>query len=193
MRAAGLPAQFYDNWSDFSDIIAKGVSVSELGQRVNDAYARVAQAPPEIRQLMGDYYGPYSDGALAALVLDANKALPLINQEVAAAETGGYLARQNINVAKGMAESFARAAGFDNARIQQGAQVVGKMQAQGLFDARFGEQDPTNVETGLEAGFAGDQTAQRRIEQEQEARAASLQGAESFGRAGEGLGSTRPY
>jgi len=52
MRQAGMPGTFYNNWHDFTNLIANGVSISELGTRINDAYLAVAQAPQAVKQAM---------------------------------------------------------------------------------------------------------------------------------------------
>src|SRR5690606_5955674 len=50
MRAAGMPPQFYDHWSDFVDLIARGVSLQELAERVQEGFERVATAPRAVRE-----------------------------------------------------------------------------------------------------------------------------------------------
>lgn len=184
MKQAGMPPGFYDNWHDFTNIIASGVSVAELSQRVNDAFLKVTSAPPAIRSAMAEYYGAGSDSALAALALDTSKAAPVIMRQIGAAEAGGYLAQQGVHVTRQIAEGLAAATGSQDSAIIQGAQTVGQWNAQGVFDPRFGEAG-TALDTGLQAGFSNNQPDLLEIQRQQEQRAASGQGS-STGSAGLG-------
>lgn len=175
MRQAGMPPGFYNQWQDYTDVIANGVSVAELSQRVNDAFLKVTMAPPAVRDAMAEYYGAGSDSALAALALDTSKAAPVIMRQIAVAEAGGFLAQQNVQIGRTLAEKAAEATGYQEGLIHQGAQQVGEWNAQGVFNARFGE-DGTDIATGLDAGFSQDAQAMRDIQRQQEQRAASGQG-----------------
>lgn len=176
MRQAGMPKGFYDSWHDFTTIISAGVSVAELSQRVNDAFLKVTMSPPSIRNAMAEYYGAGSDSALAALALDTSKAAPAIMRQIGAAEAGGFLAQQGVHIQKSLAERIAAATSFQEGAIQQGAQQVGEWNAQGLFNARFGDESTPTVETGVNAAFEQSQAELRKLQQEQEQRAASGQG-----------------
>jgi hypothetical protein len=179
MHQAGMPKGFYDNWSDFQGMIGNGVSPAELSDRINNGFAKVAQAPPEIRRAMGEYYGASADSALAALVLDKNKATPAIMREVAAAEAGGYLTRHGIDIERNLAERIAGMAGYQSELIKQGADAYGKLNEAGIFDAQFGEQAPTK-ETAVNAFFAGDARATQDVEYAIETRKAQTSGEEAF-------------
>jgi LysM repeat protein len=93
MRAAGLPQGFYDQPSDFAQLIGGGVSVAELSQRVTVGYRSVAEADPTVREQMRMMYG-LTDGELAAYFLDPDRALPIIERQVATARLGAAAARQ---------------------------------------------------------------------------------------------------
>lgn len=175
MKQAGMPPGFYDQWQDFTHLISQGVSVSELSQRVNDAFLKVTNSPASVRAAMAEYYGAGSDSALAALALDTSKAAPVIMRQISASEAGGYLAQTGINIDKSLAERIAQATSYQEGAIQQGAQQIGAWNAQGVFDPRFGENG-TDLNTGLAAGFERDQRAILKIQKEQEQRAASGQG-----------------
>lgn len=175
MRQAGMPAGFYNQWQDYTGLIANGVSVAELSQRVNDAFLKVTMSPPAVRAAMAEYYGAGSDSALAALALDTSKAAPAIMRQIGVGEAGGFLKQQNINIDKTLAESIAAATGYQSQLIQQGAVQVGEWNAKGVFNARFGE-DGTTLTEGLDAGFGSDQQALVDLQRQQEQRAASGQG-----------------
>lgn len=173
MRQAGMPASFYNTYSDFTNLIGGGISITELSSRINDAFIKVSQAPPEVRAAMAEYYGAGSDSALAAFVLDQTKAAPAIMRQITAAETGGFLAQQGIAATKTLAERLANAAGYDESKIAQSAQQVGQWNATGVFQARFGEDNAATLDTGMEATFAGDQRDLAEIQRQQDQRAAS--------------------
>lgn len=160
-HAAGVPSTFYDKPSDYQKLIGSGVSTSELADRINNAFVHVTQAPPEVRKTMGDYFGVRGDAAIAAFILDPEKAQPAIMQDVAAVESGGWLARQGFHVGLGLARHIASLSGNNSQQIQSGAAQLGKVGD--LFDARFGEQAPS-VETGIEATFGQVGAAQQELE-----------------------------
>jgi hypothetical protein len=187
MQAAGMPPDFYDSPSDFEHLIAAGISPTEVSQRVNDAYLRVAQAPQSVRDAMAEYYGPGSDGALAAFALDSERAAPAVMRAIGASEAGGYLAQQNITIDRTVAERLATAQGNQTAAIQAAAQQMGKLEAAGTFSARPGEE-VANEETGLAATFEGDAAASREILREAQTRQAEVAGHERFGSDTSGLG-----
>jgi hypothetical protein len=97
-------------------------------------------------------------------------------KQIAAVETGAYLNIQGINLGKAMAESLAAIAGYDSAKIQTAAGQVGQFEAQGILDARFGETDAADLQTGLSAAFGQDARDIQKIQEQQDQRAASGQG-----------------
>jgi hypothetical protein len=177
MRAAGMPPGFYDSPDDFQDLIARGLSPAEVSERINDAYAKVAQAPVEIRQAMQEYYGAYGDAALAAFALDASKAAPAIMREVAAAEAGGYLTQQGIKVQRELAQRIAIATQNNSQLIRQGAVDIGKKKD--LFDSQFGEAG-LSVETAAESIYNGNADATRQIDRAIDIRRAQTEGGGGF-------------
>lgn len=90
-RSSGLPEGFYDQFDDFTAFLVNDVSIAELSSRVEDGYVRVANADPSIRAAWTEWFGSQQagDAALAAIFLDHERALPLLQRQVAAAEIGG--------------------------------------------------------------------------------------------------------
>jgi hypothetical protein len=174
MKAAGMPAQFYDNWDDFQDLIGADKSPAEVGRLVNEAYLRVTEAPPEIRATMAEWYGPGSDSALAAYILDPNRALPAIMQQVAAAEIGGELARQGMQTRQDIAERVARTTS-DQAQIRERSQDLARLYQGGLFDELAGETDLT-TESGVLGVIGADQQATAQLERRIQERKATTGG-----------------
>jgi hypothetical protein len=179
MRAAGMPSGFYDNWQDFSKLIQSGISVTELGERVNNAFAAVSQAPQAVRDAFAQFYGDKGDNALASMALDTTVALPIIQRHVAAAEAGGFLAQQNFQVTKTIAEQIAEATGNSLQAIQSGSQQIGKLTAAGIDQSRFNENAP-DQNAFIGAAFEGDQAAQAEIQRTIDTRQASTSGGEQI-------------
>jgi hypothetical protein len=87
MRAAGLPAGFYDSPSDFANLIGKDVSPSELNSRVQIGMQLAQQEPPEVQQEAARLGLTLSDQA--AGILDPDTALPLLQRKLSEAQIGG--------------------------------------------------------------------------------------------------------
>lgn len=174
MRAAGFPPSFYDQPSDFMNLVGNDVSLSELGSRINDAYVRVINMPTAVRSTFAEWYGAGSDAALATLALDYNKALPSILHTVASGEVGGELARQGMVISRDLAEEVSKTTA-DTAAIRAAAGQVGGLYASGLFGERQGEQD-LSVEAGVRAAFSNDQAFQRDVQRRIQERQATTKG-----------------
>lgn len=93
MRNAGLPEGFYDQADDFVTLIGADVSPSELSARVEQGYRAIRDSDPTVLSTMRQFYG-LTDGELAAYFLDPDRALPLIERQVATAQLGAAAARQ---------------------------------------------------------------------------------------------------
>jgi hypothetical protein len=76
----GIPANFVD----VNNLIAKDVSINELGQRVQLADNLVSQHSDAVQQLQ-QLYG-LNSGALVAFALDPNTGLPAVQREFASAQ-----------------------------------------------------------------------------------------------------------
>jgi len=93
MRAAGLPQGYYDAPDDFAQLIGGGVSPAELSSRIIDGYKQLSQADQSVRDQMRSLYG-LTDGEMVAYFLDPQRALPVIERQVATARIGAAAARQ---------------------------------------------------------------------------------------------------
>lgn len=177
-RAAGLPAGFYDSPDDFASFIGKEVSPQEMGQRLDVARQAVYEEPPGVRDELQRLYG-LDEGGMMAFLLNPNKALPVIQQQLRAGESGyaakaagyGALTVQEAEQLGYTDRSFDQlTAGFDQlARESE------------LFAPIIGEQgDTIDRQTQLDATFGGNTAAQRRIERRARERAAAFQGGGGF-------------
>lgn len=120
-RNAGLPVGFYDSPDDFTNLIAGQVSPEELRTRVNDGYARVANAPDDVKQTLFDYYGA-TPGGLAAFFLDPGRGGELLAKEANAALVG----------------TAARRSGYGGISAGQAETLVGGGVSAGQAEERFG-------------------------------------------------------
>lgn len=196
MRAAGLPPGFYDSPDDFADLMGtKNVSMSELNDRIQQGYARVANSDPHVRQAFADLFGPSGDAALAAVFLDPDKGLAALEQQASAAEFAGTGLQFGFTVGKDLAMS-AGAANLPAYRVRTDWQTAADMKP--LFTSTVGEGDTTiTPEQGVEAvfGVGNDPTAARqKVNQRQGQRAADFAGGggADVGSAGvRGLGSSQ--
>jgi hypothetical protein len=58
MFNAGLPAGFYDDPSDFVDLLGKkDLSAAEIKGRVEEGFARVAAAPAAVKEVFNQFFG----------------------------------------------------------------------------------------------------------------------------------------
>lgn len=121
MRTAGVPAGFYDSYTDFADFIGKDVSPTEMNARVKTATDFVNRADPKQLAYMRQHY---TKGDLIAAALDPAKAVPLIEKQFAAATIGGNAAAAGLTVGTTMAEKLA-AAGVDDGASRAGFGVLG--------------------------------------------------------------------
>jgi hypothetical protein len=96
LRNAGLPKGYYDSPDDFTALIGGNVSPLELSSRVTEGYLAVANADQSVRDEMRRLYG-LTDGEMVAYYLDPQKALPIIEREVATARVGAAAARQGFS------------------------------------------------------------------------------------------------
>ncbi len=103
----GLPSGFYDDPTDFSGWIGKGVSVNEINDRARMAKETV-NGSPEVVEALRRYYPELNDGDVMAYILDQKRALPIIEQRVNAANIGGAGAMNHLNVSQDRAEDLAR-------------------------------------------------------------------------------------
>lgn len=125
MRAAGLPAGFWDSPADFTQLIGGDVSLQELSNRVSLASQAVYQAPKEVLDAFQRDFG-VSAGGLAAYFLDPTKAEPLLQQQFAAAQIGGA----------GTISGYGTTAGIDNQLAGLGVTMQGAMTGFGDLGAK---------------------------------------------------------
>lgn len=192
-QEAGLPPGFYDSPDDFYNFLLNDVSISELNGRVEIARTLLHSVSQEDRLEMKRLYG-LSDGQEIAYVLDNKRALPLLQNQFAAARTSGAALRSGygqLNLEE--AEQLAKA-GIDPGQAAQGFGAL--VQSRQLFTALPGleaSEDTITRQEQLSGTFTGNALAAERIRRRAEMRVAAFQGGGGFvtNREGfAGLGST---
>lgn len=161
MRAAGLPAGFYDSPSDFSSFIGNDVSASEMNNRVQLASQATLTASPQYTQALKEM--GLSHGDLTAYFLDPTRALPILQQQAATAAIGSEAIVRGLTFDQGYAKQLAQA-GFSQSQAAQGygqiANEFGRLgQAAGQFGVHYGFTTEEQAIFQPGAGAAGQNAA----------------------------------
>ncbi len=179
-QQAGLPKAFYATPQAIGNLIGNNVSISELNQRVNNAYAAVANAPNSVRNAFAQYFGINGDSMLAAHVLDPNEALPILMNQVTASQIGGSGSQLGINMSGNRAYQLAQL-GVSQSAAQNTLQ--GLSQQAGYFQQNPGQTNVPDINTeGVDAAFGLSATAQQDVARAQaQGRAAFAGGGTTVG------------
>jgi hypothetical protein len=162
MSQAGVPAWFYDSYTDAHDAIRRNLTTNQIADRITSSYAIVKSLPTEVKDMFQQFYGDSTDGALVAAVLDPEKTLAQLDKATRAAAIAGFGAKQNVTVSKQQAESYAEL-GRSVAQSQQDIQQVASLQ--GLTSSTFGEAgQPISSDVAFEAGAMGNVEANKTLE-----------------------------
>lgn len=155
---AGLPGGFYDSTNEFQNLLGNDVSINELTSRINDGYLRVTNAPPQVRQAYQQLFGASGDAALASVFLDPSKALPVLDQQAAAAEFAGSGLQYGFPISRQTAIAAGQS-GISLSQAQSGFQKLNDARA--IFNPTVGEMNaanaggaqPLTVDQGVQAAF----------------------------------------
>jgi hypothetical protein len=159
-RASDLPVGFYDQPDDFAAFIGNDISPAELKQRVDIANQFVDSADPLVASQLQSLYG-VTKGSMVANVLDAQRALPLINKQVQAAQFGAEAARQGLQVGRTMAETYTQTFGVTQDQARQGFEQIAMIQPEAArLSSIFERQTPAvGMEETVSAVFGGESSA----------------------------------
>jgi hypothetical protein len=178
MRAAGLPAGFYDQSSDFQKLIENDVSVSELNTRVQQGFVMVRDADPEVKRQMQRLYGVDENG-LAAYFLDPERATPILTRQAQAAKISARAREQaGFTLLAQTAEDLV-ARGYSPEEAQTAFQRAGQLA--GLYQEMGGEEMLTEQQK-IGAAFGFDVQAQQALERRRAQRVAEFAGGGAFAR-----------
>lgn len=183
MRDAGLPPGFWDQPSDFANLIENNVSIDELRQRVDLARQATYQVPQGVRDVLARDYG-ITDGHWAANFLDPTQAEPLLAQHFLAAQIGATAQQTGYQTNKTQNEQLA-AQGFTQDQARQGFTQLANSQQ--LMNSLPGENTTgISQDDQLAAVFGGNAAAQREISQRADQRKAQFAGGGGFTQTGAG-------
>lgn len=127
MSNAGVPQGFYDQQSDFNQLIGKDMSPVELQRRVDQAQQVASKLSPETRDWFLDEYGldftSLDRGNLVAYVLDPERGMDVINSTLRGGTIAGQARARGVGLNRQQAERFGLAADENN-YLQQAAQFA---------------------------------------------------------------------
>lgn len=160
-QAAGLPQGMYDTPDEIAKLLTNNVSASEYQSRVQAYETMKYQSDPSVRQALQDYYG-MSPGQLTAFFIDPDKALPLIQRDLAAAQAGGSATRTGFGpLGRDTAEHLADL-GLSQSQLDQG---FGNLANQSQIIQGLPGQNPgVGTDTALAAQFDQNVQAQQAFE-----------------------------
>lgn len=185
MRQAGLTNSTFTNKDYLQGLMGQDVSLAEVQTRLNDGLLRVQQAPPEVRNVFGQFFGTSGDAALAQLFLDPEKAVPELEKMASTAIVGGIGERYQVNLTKEIARQVADT-GVSDAAIWQGFQKLDSISS--IFNESISEtQDLTKEGAGVGAVF-GTQPGQTELLQRRvDSRLAAFRGGGGAAAADQGV------
>ncbi len=178
MQSNGLPAGFYDQQDDFRRLIEGDVSPQELQNRIQEGYAKVQQADPEVRRQMRELYG-VDDNGLAAYFLDPDKGVTALTRQAQAAQIAARGREQGgLQLTAAQAEQLV-SRGITPEEAQR--QFAERGQLAGLYNPLTGETELTTEEQ-LGATFGYDVAAQQALERRRAQRVGEFQAGGQFAR-----------
>lgn len=169
MRTYGLPASFYDQASDFHEFLAKDVAPEEVNARASAAQQTWLTTDQAMRDTWRSFYG-LTDGAAIASILDPDRALPIVQRMVTAAQLGATAARNGLAADRGRFESYAdRGISADEA-ADGFAQIGQTLSTDQAIARRFGQTfTQAEAEAARITGTASAQRKQRELAQSEQA------------------------
>lgn len=151
MSSAGMPAGFYDDYSDFTGWIAGDVSPAEIQERVSLASSALYSSDSHYLQTLKSY--GLGDGDLVAYMLDPKKAVPLLQKQVRAAQIGAEASRNSLGLSQARAEYFADMGVSGDQARQAYQNIAENKDAAGRLGALYGESyGQTDLEDELLGG-----------------------------------------
>lgn len=183
MRAAGLPAGFYDQPEDIGKFMASQVSVNELQQRVSLAQ-QASLAPHEAKDALQQMFG-LDAGHLTAYYLDPAKSLPLLQQQWTAGQIGGVAQQTGFGQLSGEQGIRLAQLGVDQNQAQTGFGQLTNLKP--LMTSTAQEQQNIDQATQLQAQFEGNYGAKSRIDRRRQRRVADFGATSGFGATSTGV------
>lgn len=166
LRRAGLTGEQFTSKEYLQGMMTQDVSVFELEDRLNNGLIRIQQAPAEVRNAFGAYFGTSGDIALAQFFLDPELAVPELEKMASTAMVGGIGERYNVHLAQQIAREVADT-GVSDAAVWQGFQKLDTIRS--IFEESISETTDLTAEgAGIGAIFGtqagATDTLQRRVD-----------------------------
>lgn len=142
LQSANMPAGFYDDPTDFQQLIANDVSPEELQGRIDQGYQAVKNASPTVIAEFERLYG-VKKGDLAAYFIDPQRARPTFDRYEAQRQAQAAAVSSQAQIQAGIAltaqesEALVRS-GITEAQSQAGFEQISAQQE--LFNPLQGEQ-----------------------------------------------------
>jgi peptidoglycan hydrolase-like protein with peptidoglycan-binding domain len=174
LRRAGLTQDGFTNKDYLQGLMGKDVSLAEVQDRLNDGLLRVQQAPAEVRNAFGTYFGTQGDVAMAQFFLDPERAVPELEKMASTAMVGGIGERFNVHLAQQIAREVADT-GVSDAAVWQGFRQLDSISA--VFQESISETNDLTAEgEGVSAIFGTRPGAERALERRVQGRVSQFQG-----------------
>lgn len=151
------------------------VSATELGQRIQDSFVRLANADDATKQAYSQLYGMgVTPGEIASMALSPQNSLPVIERRLATAEIGGQALNNQLTLSKGFLEQLA-AAGESKASTASAFATVAK--DRNLLTPLTGETHPEALtQEALASGLLkNNPDVLQQLQREQEGRQSPFQ------------------
>lgn len=185
MRMYGFPEGFYDDPDDAVEGLVNDVSINEVEQRAATWVDFARNRAPEVRLELQRLYG-VTDGALAAYMMDPDRALPLIQRQANAALVGFAAQRNNFGfLTASEAERFGEL-GIGSEDAAQRFGVLGRLGE--VLGERVGDQQQALSREGVLGAAYGDASATDEVERRQRRAAAEFEQGGGFAGSSSGLG-----
>ncbi len=175
--------------ADLNNLITQsyvhGIGIDELEERLQTASRLIVNAPSEVRDTFGDWYGPHADAALMAAFLDPSDAVfggewkdwATLSSNVAVAEIGGWSRMRmglDAPISKERAGAIAKL-GLEQTTIWHNFDTIRAQEE--LFVEKLSEEaDFTATGEGVAAEFGLDLDAADALERRRGTRAAEFAG-----------------
>jgi hypothetical protein len=160
-QAAGLPQGMYDTPDDIKNLLVNNISPAEYQSRVQAYQTAAWQSPPEVRQALMDDYG-LTPGQLTAFFIDPDRALPLIQRDLATAQMQGASQTSGFGQISAEQGGMLSDLGVSQAQAQAGFSKLGNENQ--LIQGLPGQQPGIGTDTALQAQFAQNTQAQQQLE-----------------------------
>lgn len=162
-RFFDIPKGFYDSADDFGNLIANEVSAKEFQDRLQVGQDVGKSLDPNVRAALKDFYG-IGEGGITAYVLNADKALPILQKQAKAATIAGIAKSAGFNTIyeMGKSEELAGMDAYAKLSEQQLKQGFGTAQAQRGVQQRLARIEGVayNEQEALQATIEGSAMAQ---------------------------------